>query len=85
MTRLDDYKKISRAEFASLVVGAVNGSPIINEDKKWIDEAGEYKDMITTLRIRYNFLWKDQFATRYFQSDKSITVGEGMYMIEKVL
>lgn len=91
MTRLDDYKKISRAEFASLVVGAVNGSPIVNEDNtpmgtgKWIDEAGEYKDMITTLRIRYNFLWKDQFATRYFQSDKSITVGEGMYMIEKVL
>jgi hypothetical protein len=83
--KIDDYKKISRAEFAGLVIGIIDGSPIMNNDKKWIDETGEYKDMITTLRVRYNFLWKDQFAARYFQSDKSITVGESMYLIEKVL
>jgi len=41
--------------------------------------------MITTLRLRYDFVWKDQFAARYFQSDKSITIGESMYMIEKLL
>ncbi len=83
--KFDDYKKISRAEFAGLVVGILDGPPLVIEEKKWIDEAGEYKNMITTLRLRYDFAWKDQFATRYFQSDKSITVGESMYMIEKVL
>ncbi len=82
---IDDYKKISRAEFAGLVIEIIDGSPIVNADKKWLDETGEYKDMITTLRIRYSFSWKDQFAERYFQSTKDITVGESMYMIEKVL
>ncbi|MDD5376733.1 MAG: M23 family metallopeptidase [Candidatus Gracilibacteria bacterium] len=84
-TAINDYKTVSRAEFANLVVGIIDGSPIVNGDKKWLDETGQYKDMITTLRLRYDFAWKDQFATRYFQSDKSITVGESMYMIEKVL
>ncbi|NCP77296.1 hypothetical protein GW830_04160 [bacterium] len=83
--KIDDYKKITRAEFAGLVVGIIDGSPIVNEDKKWVDESGEYKNVITTLRLRYDFIWKDQFAARYFQSDKSITVGESMYMIEKVI
>lgn len=83
--KIDDYKKISRAEFASLVVGIIDGSPIVNSDQKWLDETGEYKNMITTLRVRYAFLWKDQFGERYFQSDKNITVGESMYMIERVL
>ncbi|MDD2891762.1 MAG: M23 family metallopeptidase [Candidatus Gracilibacteria bacterium] len=83
--KIDDYKRISRAEFAGLVIGVIDGSPIVSTDKKWMDEAGEYKNMITTLRVRYNFAWKDQFAARYFQSNKGITVGESMYMIEKVL
>jgi len=83
--KLDDYKNVSRAEFAGLVVGIIDGAPIVNSDKKWIDETGEYKNMITTLRERYNFVWRDSFAERYFQSDKSITIGEGMYMIERVL
>lgn len=81
----DDYEKISRAEFAGLVVDVIDGPIIVSEDKKWLDETGKYKNMITTLRIRYNFSWKDQFAARYFQSDKNITVGESMYMIERVL
>ncbi len=82
---IDDYEKISRAKFASLVVAAIDGAPITNTDKKWIDEMGEYKDAITTLRVRYRFVWKDQFAERYFQVNKSITVGEGMYMMAQVL
>lgn len=82
---IDDYKKISRAEFASLVVGIVDGSPLVSSDKKWLDETGEYKDMITTLRVRYGFSWRDQFGERYFQTDKMITVGESMYMIQRVL
>ena len=82
---IDDYEKISRAKFASLVISIIDGSPLVNADKKWIDEIGEYKDVITTLRIRYGFMWKDQFGERYFQAEKSITVGECMYMIAKVL
>lgn len=82
---LDDYQKISRAEFAGLMSNVIDSPPLLNSDKKWIDETGEYKNMITTLRVRYNFVWKDSFGERYFQSDKDITVGESMYMIEKVL
>lgn len=83
--KIDDYGKMSRAQFAGLVVGILDGSPVVTADKKWVDENGEYKSVITTLRIRYDFVWKDDFAARYFQSDKNITVGEGMYMIERVL
>lgn len=82
---IDDYKPISRAEFASLVVDIVDGLPLITTDKKWIDETGEYKNAMTTLRVRYSFMWKDQFADHYFQADKNITVGESLYMIEQVL
>jgi hypothetical protein len=82
---MDDYEKVSREKFAGLVIDTVDGSPMVLTDKKWIDETGVYKDMITTLRVRYSFLWKDQFAERYFQGDKNITVGESMYMVEKVL
>ncbi len=82
---IDDYKVISRAEFASLVITTIDGSPLVSSEKKWVDETGEYKDVITTLRVRYNFIWKDQFGERYFQADKNITVGEGMYLIQKVL
>lgn len=82
---MDDYAKVSREAFAGLVIGIIDGSPIVAADKKWIDETGAYKDMITTLRVRYGFLWKDQFAERYFQSEKNITVGESMYMVERVL
>ena len=82
---IDNYKPISRAELASLVIAFVDGSPLVTTDKKWIDEAGEYKDAMTTLRVRYNFSWKDQFADHYFQADKNITVGESLYMIEQVL
>lgn len=81
----DDYKTISRAEFAGLVVNIIDGPPIVTGDKKWMDETGAYKDMITTLRVRYGFVWRDNFGARYFQSDKNITIGESMYMIEQVL
>jgi len=83
--KIEDYKKLSRAEFANLVIASIDGNVISVEDKKWIDEKGDYKDIITTLRTRYGFIWKDQFAERYFQPDKEITIGESMYMIEKVL
>lgn len=82
---VEDYKSITRERFAGLVVTGLDGSLVVSPDKKWLDETGKYKDMITTLRVRYGFSWKDQFADRYFQSDKTITVGESMYMIEQVL
>ncbi len=59
--KITDYDKITRAEFASLVVGVIDGAPMTSTDKKWVDETGEFKNMMTTLRLRYNFSWKDQF------------------------
>ncbi|MDD2916476.1 MAG: M23 family metallopeptidase [Candidatus Gracilibacteria bacterium] len=82
---VEDYKSMTREQFAGLVITGIDGSPLVTSDKKWLDEAGKYKDAITTLRVRYRFFWKDQFGERYFQSSKNITVGESMYMIEKVL
>ena len=37
--KIDNYKIITRAEFAELAVGIIDGSPIVNEDKKWVDES----------------------------------------------
>lgn len=85
---IDDYAKISRAEFASYLLGAagsMSGSPALSDNKAWIDESGKYGQVITTLRMRYNFIWKDDFGPRYFQGDKIITIGEALYMIEQVL
>lgn len=36
------------------------------------------------MRVRYAFKWKDQFGDRYFQNDKVLTVGEALYLAEKI-
>ncbi|MBP8016583.1 M23 family metallopeptidase, partial [Candidatus Gracilibacteria bacterium] len=82
ITSLNDYKIITRGEFAKYIIDNLNITLVKNNDKIWMDESGEYKDYITTLRV-LGFTWKDQFGTRYFQSDKKLTVGEALYLISK--
>ena len=50
----------------------------------WNDESGVYQSTIHTLRTRYRFEWQDRFPT-YFQPDKKITLGEALYLIERVV
>jgi hypothetical protein len=51
------------------------------DDKKWLDENGPLKDYITSLRLRYNFSWRDQFGENYFQPERKITLGETFYLL----
>lgn len=50
----------------------------------FVDESGTWKDAVATMRVRYAFKWKDQFGDRYFQNDKVLTVGEALYLAEKI-
>ncbi len=50
----------------------------------FVDETGTWKDAVATMRVRYGFKWKDQFGDRYFQADKVVTVGEALYLAEKI-
>lgn len=81
---LNDFSTMSRAAFADLLFNAIGTTRYHTLDKKWIDETGPYKDVMTTLRTGYSFAWKDGFSDRYFQPDKTITIGEALYMIEVV-
>lgn len=83
-TSLNDYNKFNRAEFAKIIFDNLWLNLIKNNDKIFIDETGDYKDYITTLRIKYKFSWKDQFKDRYFQKDKNITIWEALYLVEKI-
>ena len=78
---VDDYANMTRGMFAKLLLRAASIELIHTTDKKWIDEVGEYKDVLTTLRMRYNFTWKDSFAEHYFQTEKVITIGEALYLV----
>jgi len=84
ISSIDDYIKMTRGNFARLVLDVLDPSLIVNTDKKWIDESGAYKDIITTLRLRYDFKWRDNFGERYFQPDKNLTIGEALYLIEQI-
>ncbi|EKD29994.1 MAG: hypothetical protein ACD_78C00196G0001 [uncultured bacterium (gcode 4)] len=81
---VDDYTKMTRASFARVLLDVLDPSLIVNTDKKWIDESGLNKDIMTTLRLRYDFKWRDNFAERYFQPDKNLTIGEALYLIEQL-
>lgn len=80
----DEYATVTRGQFAKMLLAAYPIPLVQNTDKKWIDESGIYKDYMTTLRQNYHFAWRDQFGDRYFQSDKEITVGEALYLMEVV-
>jgi hypothetical protein len=74
ISKLNDYNKFSRAEFSKIIFDNLWLNLLKNDDKILIDETWDYKDYITTLRVKYKFSWKDQFKDRYFQKDKNITV-----------
>jgi hypothetical protein len=38
--------------------------------------------VMTTLRVRYNFTWRDSFWENYFQPDKKILIGEALYLLQ---
>jgi hypothetical protein len=76
-----EYDPISRIKLSDLFINIFWIKPLFTPEKKWLDEDGPNKDIITTLRIRYNFSWKDQFWDNYFQPDKKITIGEALYLI----
>jgi hypothetical protein len=84
ISSIDDYVKITRGDLACFLLSVVDPSFIINSDRKWIDESGTNKNIMTTLRLRYNFKWRDKFGERYFQPDKILTIGEALYLIEMI-
>ena len=75
---------ISRGEFANILILAQGVTPTPSP-AVWNDENGKYKDTIATLRTKYNFAWLDQFGQNYFQPDKEITLGEALFLVEKVV
>ncbi|MDD2487749.1 MAG: M23 family metallopeptidase [Candidatus Gracilibacteria bacterium] len=81
---IDDNKTISRGEFIKIFFDNLGISIVKNSNKVFLDETGNYKDYITTIREKFNFSWKDQFGIRYFQPDKSITIGEALYLANKI-
>jgi hypothetical protein len=80
----DDYARISRGQLSEMLLRAKGDTLIVNTEKSFTDEAGAWKNAVTTLRLRYAFKWKDSFGERYFQPDKTITVGEALYLAEKI-
>ncbi|MDQ1344242.1 MAG: Peptidase protein [Patescibacteria group bacterium] len=82
--KTDDFARISRGQLADLLLRAKGETPATDGSKGFTDEAGIWKDAVATMRVKYAFKWKDQFAERYFQPDKTITIGESLYLAEKI-
>ncbi|EKE27724.1 MAG: Secreted peptidase [uncultured bacterium (gcode 4)] len=81
---INDSKKITRWELSKIVFDNFWLQVIRNNEVKLNDEKWIYKDYITSLRTGYNFCWKDQFASNYFQPDKAITIWETLYFVNKI-
>ncbi|EKE29175.1 MAG: peptidase M23 [uncultured bacterium (gcode 4)] len=81
---MDDNKKITRGELSKIIFDQFWLTLTKNADVKLNDEKWVYKDYITSLRTGYNFCWKDQFATNYFQPDKALTIWETLYFLNKM-
>ena len=81
----DDYARITRGQLADLLLGG-KGVPYAAEtpDRGFTDETGTWKSAVRTMRITFGFKWQDQFGERYFQPDKNVTVGEALYLAEKI-
>ena len=67
-----------------MILKAKNEAPTEETGSAFVDESGTWKSAVTTMRVRYGFKWKDQFGDRYFQPDKVLTVGEALYLAEKI-
>lgn len=84
LSSINDYEKITRWKYAKIILDNLKISLNSSATQKLIDEKWEYKTYITTLRLNYWFVWKDQYAQNYFQPDKNITIWEALYLLEKV-
>ncbi len=82
--KTDDFARITRGQLAGLVFEYKREPISTSGGTPFVDEGGAWRDVIATLRIRYSFQWKDQFGARYFQPDKTVTVGEALYLMEKI-
>lgn len=80
----DDFARMTRGQLADLLLRAKGETPASDGSKGFTDETGTWKDAIATLRVKYGFKWTDQFGERYFQPDKTVTVGEALYLAEKI-
>lgn len=70
----DDYARITRGQLADLLLKSKGETYATPSGQAFTDETGTWKNAVTTMRLKYAFKWKDQFAERYFQPDKTITV-----------
>lgn len=75
---------MTRGQLADLLLKSKGETYALSSGQAFTDETGTWKDTVTTMRLKYAFKWKDQFAERYFQPDKTITVGEALYLAEKI-
>lgn len=82
---LDNYKVLTRGDFTKMVFDTFNIPLWWEVNWRFVDEKWDFLLYIQSLRSKYNFRWKDQFAERYFQPDKNITIWEALYFFEKTV
>lgn len=80
----DDFARMTRGQLADLLLKSKGDAYAAADGQSFTDETGTWKSAVTTMRVKYAFKWKDQFGERYFQPDKTVTVGEALYLAEKV-
>ena len=74
----DDYVHLTRGQFATMLLSAFSEPLDTTSPPVLIDETGSDRGVMTTLRVKYGFEWKDQFGARYFQPDKIVSIGEAL-------
>lgn len=63
---LSGSQPISRAEFASYLLQSQKVA-LVSAPAVWNDESGKFQTVISTLRVKYGFIWLDPFGQNYFQ------------------
>lgn len=81
---VDDYGRISRGQLADILLRAKGVSMTVTPERGFTDEAGNWKNAVATMRTVFDFKWKDQYGAHYFQPDKTVTIGEALYLAEKI-
>jgi hypothetical protein len=84
-----DFDRVSRGQLTDLILRAKGETPpatILASaiGRPFTDESGTWKGAVAAVRTRYAFQWKDQFGQNYFQPDKTVTVGEALYLVQNV-
>jgi hypothetical protein len=85
INQINDSDRVSRIDFATIILSLTNANLDTSADNVWNDESGPKKSIMTTLRKQFHFAWKDGFGALYFQPNRSITIGESLYLIDQVL